>query len=114
VAAFAASDSSLPAGMLVVDKGQPIGVGALKAESIPSHRHLMPWAAAGYVLPQRRGEGIGGVLLRALVGRANALGHAHVYCGTSTAQSLLTRSGWMAIDTTVLDGKPLTIFRCAT
>jgi GNAT superfamily N-acetyltransferase len=114
LAAFAASDIELPLGLLVIDDGQPVGIGALKVESIPSHRHLTPWAAAGYVLPQRRGQGIGALLLRALVDKAGELGHSHVYCGTSTAQSLLLRSGWTAMETTLLEGKPLTIFGCAT
>ena len=111
--AFAASEDILPIGMLGFEDGIPIGAGGLKVESIPSHKHLSPWASAGLVLPERRGRGVGTVLLRALVKKANDLGYSHVYCGTSTSESLLKRAGWSLIEITVHDGKPLTIFRSA-
>ncbi|MGH8607612.1 MAG: GNAT family N-acetyltransferase [Gammaproteobacteria bacterium] len=46
--------------------GRVCGIAALKAESIASHRHLSPWAAAGLVKPSERGRGIGAQLLAAL------------------------------------------------
>lgn len=109
--AFAASERALPVGLVALVDGQPVGAAALKAESIASHRHLSPWAAAGYVVPELRGQGIGAAMLVGLVATARALGHATVYCGTSSAQSLLLRSGWQAIDTVLQEGKPLTVFR---
>ena len=63
------------------------------------------------MLPACRGRGIGAALLQGLVAKAHELGHEHVYCGTSTAQSLLTRAGWQPLETVVLQDKPLTIFR---
>lgn len=109
--AFSASESVLPVGMLVFERGQVVGAAALKHESIPSHSHLGPWAAAGYVLPTHRGRGIGGFLLASLVDKARALGHANVYCGTSTADTLLLRLGWQLIETTQMRGQPLGIYR---
>lgn len=109
--AFAASERALPVGLLAFRDGRPVGAAALKAESIASHRHLSPWAAAGYVLPELRGQGIGAALLVGLVAQARALGYASVYCGTSSARSLLLRSGWQAIDSTLMEGEPLTVFR---
>ena len=111
--AFSASEHRLPVALVAFELGRPIGVGALKAASIASHRHLSPWAAAGYVLPQRRGCGAGAALLRALVAHAGKLGHARVYCGTSTAESLLLRSGWSVHEVTLHDGQALTIFQSA-
>ena len=60
---FAASETSLPIGFVVFSNGTPTGAGALKAESIPSHKHLSPWAAAGFVIPEQRGQGVGAALL---------------------------------------------------
>jgi GNAT superfamily N-acetyltransferase len=111
--AFSASERVLPVALVVFDQGQPIGVGALKAVSIPSHRHLSPWAAAGYVLPQRRGCGAGAALLAALVAHAGKMGHARVYCATRTAESLLLRSGWSVHEVTRHDGQALTVFHSA-
>jgi GNAT superfamily N-acetyltransferase len=108
--AFAASASEIPCGLVVLQGNAPVGVGALKAESLPSHRHLGPWASAGFVLPSHRGRGHGAMLLRALVQHAGALGHGRVYCATATAESLLRRNGWSEVERVEHEGKPLTVF----
>lgn len=108
---FARADAALPVGLVVFERGKPVGAAVLKAESIPSHRHLGPWAAAGYVLPSHRGRGVGAFLLQGLVERANLLGFSRIYCGTRTANRLLERSGWDLIETTMLQGEPLGIYR---
>lgn len=112
--AFAASATALPIGMIAFDAGTPVGIAALKAESLPTHRHLTPWAAAGLVLPAYRRRGIGAQLLHALVRCAADLGHARIYCGTSTAVSLLQRSGWRELDTIVHDGESVVVFTTET
>jgi len=109
--AFAASEADLPVGFAALIEGRVIGVGALKSESIPTHTHLRPWAAAGFVLPEHRGHGAGAAILRAMVCHAQQLGFAQVYCGTSTAESLLQRSGWTRLEVIAHAGKPLGIFR---
>ena len=108
---FAASEVELPVGILAFEDEAPVGFGALKKESISTHTHLAPWAAAGYVAPQRRGHGIGGALLKALVEHARGLAHSNVYCGTSTAVTLLSRAGWHEVEQVLYAGKPLIIFR---
>jgi len=111
--AFAASETVLPVGVLVLEGSEVVGAGALKADSIPSHSHLGPWAAAGYVIPSHRGRGVGAFLLQGLVATARELGFPCIYCGTSTANTLLERSGWSLIETTELHGKPLGVYRNA-
>ena len=91
--AFAQEDG-LPLGVVVLNEGQVCGVAALKAQSIDAFAHWAPWAAAGYVLPAWRGQGLGAALLRGLVQEAARQGHEAVYCGTATAQRLLEREGW--------------------
>jgi GNAT superfamily N-acetyltransferase len=111
--AFATSETALPIGFVAFLEGKPVAAGALKAESIPSHAHLSPWASAGYVVPEHRGQGIGAGLLAAMLTHAQKLGYPHVYCGTSTAESLLRRSGWSVIEVTQHAGTLLTVFRSA-
>ena len=111
--ASAASEQNLPVGLVVFEHGVPIGAAALKAESVPTHTHLSPWAAAGFVLPEFRGRGIGSSLLAKLVVKARELGYQHVYCGTSTSESLLVRAGWSVVELTQHEGKTLTIFSSA-
>lgn len=112
--AFATSESNLPVGFIALENSAPVGVMALKAESLPTHRHLCPWAAAGLVLASHRGRGIGARLLGALVQHASALGYPRVYCGTATAVSLLRRSGWSELETIQHEGEAIAIFAKAT
>lgn len=113
--AFANAEGALPVGVMAQGPtGQPVGVAALKAMSIPSHAHLTPWASAGWVSPACRGQGVGALLLGALMEEARRLGHAQVYCATATSASLLARQGWQCIDATVHDGHELQVFSKAT
>jgi GNAT superfamily N-acetyltransferase len=109
-AAFASSPSTLPVGLVAFEDNTPVGVCALKAESLPTHRHLSPWAAAGLVLPSHRGMGIGASMLEALVRHAHLLGFGRVYCGTATAANLLRRAGWSELETIHHEGQSLVIF----
>jgi GNAT superfamily N-acetyltransferase len=108
-----ATGNDLPIGVVALRDGKPCGVAALKAWSIPSHRHLRPWAAAGYVVPALRGQGIGALLLTALADQARALGYDRIYCSTGTAVSLLQRLGWSQRETVDHDGQTLVIFEKA-
>lgn len=109
--AFANPRGQLPLGVVAIsENNRACGLAALKASSIPEYSHLTPWAAAGYVLPELRGQGIGATLLAALVAEAEALGYNTVYCATSTAMSLLQRLGWHLLAETQHDGKPIFVF----
>ncbi len=112
LSAFANTEGALPVGVVAItEAGRPCGVAALKAASIPEYRHLSPWAGAGLVVPQLRGQGIGAALLAALLVEASRLGYGSVYCATSTAMSLLHRVGWRLLEQTLHDGKPIFLFR---
>jgi GNAT superfamily N-acetyltransferase len=110
LAAFAASESSLPVGLVAFEDNTPIGVAALKSESLPTRRHLRPWAAAGLVVPSHRRRGVGACILQALVHHAHCLGFGRVYCGTATAVTLLRRSGWSQLEVIQHEGESLVIF----
>lgn len=110
LAAFAASESILPVGIVAFDENTPIGVAALKSESLPSHRHLQPWAAAGLVRPSYRGRGVGAQMLDALLRHAHRLGFDRVYCGTATAVTLLRRCGWSQLEVIQHEEESLVLF----
>ena len=101
---------ALPIGVLAFENSNVRGIAVLKPDSIASHKHLSPWAAAGLVQPSERGRGIGAQLLAALEREARALGFDRIYCGTSTAESLLRRNGWLLLERIVHDGETLGIY----
>lgn len=100
----------LPFGVVALAGDTVCGVAALKADSIASHQHLSPWAAAGMVRPDLRGRGIGRELLLALEQRASEMGFDRIYCGTSTAQGLLQRCGWRLLECITHEGESLCIY----
>ena len=108
-----ANRGSLPVGLVALRRGAPCGFAALKADSLPTHLHLLPWVGAGYVEPSLRRQGIGHELLLALEVEARALGYACIYCATATAVSLLRRSGWHLLEDVQHDGESLSVFEKA-
>lgn len=111
--AFARQDG-LPLGVVVLSAGQVCGVAALKAQSIDAFAHWGPWAAAGYVLPALRGQGLGAALLRGLVQEAARQGHDTVYCGTASAQRLLEREGWAWCAEADQNGQRVQVYKVST
>jgi GNAT superfamily N-acetyltransferase len=112
LADYANPDGALPVGVVALSPGgDPIGVAALKAAFTPEFAHLTPWASAGWVRPDLRRGGLGALLLRALEAEGRRLGHAHLYCATATAVTLLEREGWTAHAQTVHDGGLIGIFQ---
>src|SRR5439155_7928630 len=99
------NQTSLPVGVVALRDGVVCGAAALKAESIPSHKHLSPWAAAGLVNPALRGQGIGFQLLLGLEEQAKGLGFKRIYCGSSSADTCLRRADWRGLERSTLDGK---------
>jgi GNAT superfamily N-acetyltransferase len=105
-----ANQGSLPVGMVALQAGRVCGFAALKEQSIESHSHLLPWAAAGLVHPSMRGRGIGGLLLGTLEEQARELGFERIHCATSSAHRLLQRRGWWLLDSVVHDGERLGVY----
>jgi GNAT superfamily N-acetyltransferase len=112
---FANPAGALPVGVVALDDdSSPLGIAALKATSIDCYTHVGPWATAGYVLPARRREGIGALLLKSLIEEARRLEFGEIYCATASAVSLLEREGWTRIDAVSHDGGTQLIFRVVT
>lgn len=102
--------SKLPIGLVGYLDGELCGMLALKKQSITTHSHLTPWAAAGFVVPQKRRKGIGAKLLFAIEGIARHMGYTKIYSGTSTAASLLKRSDWQFIEQVQYNGEDVSIY----
>lgn len=109
LASFAQRDT-LPLAILAFRGEALCGMAALKAEPLPSHPHLTPWAAAGMVAPAHRGQGIGAQLLSGLEDVARGLGFPRIYCCAGTSDSLLLRGGWRLVEQIDADGEQLTVF----
>jgi GNAT superfamily N-acetyltransferase len=104
--AYAQPDpASLPLGLLALRRDadglseHPCGFAAIKTETFAPCPDLGPWAGAALVPQALRRQGIGLLLLRALVSEARALyrhraRHPTLFCATATSDSLMLRAGW--------------------
>ena len=101
----ASRKDALPIGLVAFLGNEPVGIARLKTDSIPTHRHLTPWATAGLVKLEYRRGGIGTQLLVRLEETAKSLGYPVLYCSTARAASLLDRCGWTFRERTMLDGE---------
>ncbi len=101
---------ALPVGIVAFDGDLPCGFAALKSDSIATHAHLTPWAAAGLVRPEYRRRGIGAALLAELERIARGLGHAAIHCGTATSATLLERRGWRYLESLEYHGDRIAIY----
>lgn len=92
----------LPIALVAVQDGVFCGTAALKAESVSTHKHLTPWLAALFVLPEFRRRGIGEQLIAAIEQKARQLGFNRLYVGTGqgrgTPESSLRSRGWEFIE----------------
>ena len=72
----------IPLSLLALVDGQPAGTVNLIHNDDKTRPHLHPWLAALVVVPERRGQGIGSALVRALLQEARRLGCDELYLGT--------------------------------
>jgi len=64
------SRNSLPITFVALSDSQVIGTVTLDTSDLPHFDHLTPWLASLYVLPSRRGEGVGRALVAHVVSLA--------------------------------------------
>ena len=64
------------------DDATPLGCVHLIDNDDPSLPELYPWMAAMVVVPERRGQGIGSMLVRSLMREAKTLGFERIWFGT--------------------------------
>ncbi len=70
------------ASLIALEGDEPLGCVHLIDNDDPSLPELYPWMAAMVVVPQRRGQGIGSMLVRALMREAKVMGFEQVWFGT--------------------------------
>lgn len=70
------------ASLIALDGDVPLGCVHLIDNDDESLTDLYPWMAAMVVVPQRRGQGIGSMLVRALMREAKSMGFEQLWFGT--------------------------------
>jgi GNAT superfamily N-acetyltransferase len=109
---------------------KPIGTISLmygKTEAPPEYAELFPWLASLYVIPEKRGTGLGRLLVQRILQEANRLKQPQVYLWTEISTQVetnerteprtktlidwYTQQGWQAIAQTHFQQQPVQIMR---
>lgn len=95
----------------------PVGTVAIDPDDVPERRDLAPWLASLYVVPGRRRNGIGALLVDAVLDRAAADGIERLHLMTYDEDDLgdwYHRLGWDTVGRGDHAGRPMTLFGRAT
>ncbi|WP_088892986.1 GNAT family N-acetyltransferase [Leptolyngbya ohadii] len=98
-----------------------------KTEAPPEYAELFPWLASLYVIPEKRGTGLGRLLVQRILQEANRLKQSQVYLWTEIPTRVqtsketearttalidwYTQQGWQAIAQTNFQQQPVQIMR---
>jgi len=80
---------AIPTTVVALDGETPVGSASLLANDDERIRKYSPWLASLYVVPGRRGEGIGAALVRAIVDEAAALAVPRLYLYTTDGMGVV-------------------------
>lgn len=99
----------IPITFLALDDGVPVGTVSLLADDLESRPELTPWLASLYVVPERRGSGLGKILVRHAVEAARGFDVGNLYLYTPGQETFYQQLGWEFLEATEFRGRAVTI-----
>ena len=96
---------------LALDADVPVGTVSIIADDLETRPALTPWLASLYVLPKKRGRGLGKMMVRHAVSAARAFGVATLYLYTPGQEKFYARLGWKLLEATEFRGRGITIMQ---
>ena len=101
----------IPITFLALDAGAAVGTASILADDLESRPELTPWLASLYVLPEKRGGGLGRMLVKHAVEAARGFGIGTLYLYTPGREAFYRRLGWESLEATAFRGRAITIMR---
>ena len=105
----ASQRSGVPCAWVAFFDGEPVGSVSLIACNMETRQDLTPWLAALYVLPERRGRGVGAALTRRCEVEAEMARFDRMFLYTSRARDYYRRLGWIRIAEDFYEGQRVTV-----
>ena len=87
----------IPFTLVAIEGDELLGTASAIESDMASHPEWGPWLASVYVLPLRRGEGIGAALVHEVAARSASFGAKKLYLWTEKGESLYGSQGWKTI-----------------
>jgi predicted N-acetyltransferase YhbS len=104
----------IPTTLVAVEDGRPLGSVSLLTADLEGHDDLSPWLASLYVVPERRGRGLGRQLVARAVEEARALAVPDLYLFTPGQEGLYRRLGWSRLRLVRHQGREVVVMRLRT
>ena len=101
----------IPITFLALEDGQPIATSSLLPDDLEIRPELTPWLASLYVVPEKRGRGLGEMMVKHAVGAARGFGIGTLYLYTPDHEAFYRRLGWEFLEATEFRGHAITIMR---
>ena len=102
---------AIPITFLALEDGEPIATASLIADDLPTRPELTPWLASLFVVPEKRGRGLGERMVRHAVAAARGFGIGTLYLYTPGQEAFYRRLGWVFLEATEFRGHAITIMR---
>ena len=106
-----ARQGAIPLALVAFADDELIGTVCLKTHDMDTHLDLSPWLAGLYVIPARRGQGVGALLVEAIEREARALGVAELHLYTPQSETFYLALGWKTQAHLDYHGHPVALMR---
>jgi predicted N-acetyltransferase YhbS len=103
--------NAIPTTLLALDGRIPVGTVSVVEFDLDSVNDRSPWLASLFVLPSRRGRGLGQALVHAAVAEAARLGFGVLHLYTPGQEAFYSALGWERVESLKYRGQPITIMR---
>lgn len=90
--------NSLPITFVAFHEGEFIGTTSLRVTDIHSYTQVSPWLGSVIIVPEKRNQGFGTLLVEETMKKAIQLGIDTWYLYTPNRESFYAKMGWKKID----------------
>ena len=88
----------IPETFVAIEDDKPLGMASLIEHDMLTRKDLSPWLASVYVPPDSRNQGIGSLLVEAVMQEALAMGLDKLYLFTPDKVRFYLRQGWKVLE----------------
>jgi len=103
----------VPTTFVAIEEGRLLGSVSLLVADLDGWDHLSPWLASLFVIPERRGQGLGRQLVGRTIEEAASLGFPSLYLWTAGQRIYYERLKWECIATVPHEPVDIAVMRRA-
>ncbi|HAT43328.1 MAG TPA: N-acetyltransferase [Rheinheimera sp.] len=105
------SDALPQTWLLVDEQGEICGTGSLLLQDMTVHQELSPWLANIYIHPDKRGLGLGRLVVSQLMAQAHSRQLPTLYLFTEDQQAFYEKLGWTLLYREIYEGEWVSIMQ---